>query len=715
MKTPFANVLICAMLSGDFSLSLVSGQTASTAATPKSPDQESPVVLSPFEVATDRDTEYRASHAASSNRFATSLFDTPQSVTVLTEAFLNDIEAVDLIEEALIYVPGVSRGEYGAGGESNINIRGQPVPETLHDNMPSLYTNVRPDSAIIQRVEVIKGSSSSLYGSSWPGGIVNMLTKRPQAKSRYEFALQMGSRNFLRTTADLTGPLNQSKTLRYRLIGAFESSDSFRDVVNNDRITLFPALSYQFKSGTQLGASFEYLHSRQTADPHLPIFTGQTRVTLPRERFLGLPDRDFEIHKRSLRLFFDHRISEDWALRFNYVGTDILSDKDSGQLTGAANPTTRRQARRINRQFITDETHAAQIDVLGTTKLGPVTLRTLIGADAQDRPFRDLITTARNLTPNFVDVDNPSPIYQLAGQPMVLNHNTSKTTSYGAYVQSQASVLKDRLQFILGYRLDGMTQESTSLTLPAPVSYTPPNVVTPRYAILFRPIDRVSLYATYGESFRFETSGRPIFGTDRRLDPTTGVLYEVGAKSRFFDGKLHLDLEVFELTREGIVVGDPDHTGFVLQSGLERSKGYAVSFNTDPIPGRLTLFGGYGYTDGKVERDLNANLVGKPLRGTPEHSFTVFAKYRVQTGKLKGLGYGLGVQYSSKQYGPTSQNFSDPGYTVVNAQVNYAWRNYSLNLAANNLFDEYYWRPGGTNGNRAGDPLSFRGSIRARF
>jgi iron complex outermembrane receptor protein len=344
-----------------------------------------------------------------------------------------------------------------------------------------------------------------------------------------------------------------------------------------------------------------------------------------------------------------------------------------------------------------------------------VKLRTLIGADFQDRPWRYLITTAQNLTPNFVDVDRPTYDYVLSGAPMVLNNNTSKTTSYGGYVQTQGSVLKDRLQLILGYRLDGTTQESTSLTLPQPVKYTPPNVVTPRYAILYRPIESVSLYATYGESFRFETSGRPIFGTDRRLDPTTGVLYEAGAKSRFFEGRLHVDLEVFELTREGIVVGDPDHPGFVLQTGLERSKGYAVSFNTDPLPGRLTVFGGYGYTDGKVVRDLSPALVGKPLRGTPKHSYTLFAKYRVTTGRLKGLGYGAGVQYSDVQYGPTNQNFHAPAYTIVSAQLNYAWRNYSLNLAANNLFDKVYWRPGGNNGNRSGDPLNVRGSIRARF
>lgn len=694
----------------------VSGQTSRPVGAANRADELAPVVLSPFEVTTDRDdTEYRANHAASSNRFNTSIFDTPQSVTVLTEAFLRDMEVVDILEEALIYVPGVARGEYGNGGESNITIRGQPVPETLHDNMPALYTNVRPDSAIIQRVEIIKGSSSSLYGSSWPGGIVNMMTKRPLEKPRYDFTVQMGSHNFFRSVVDLTGPLSRSRNLRYRLIGAFEDSESFRDLVNNDRLTLFPSLSYVFRPGTQAGVSFEYLHSRQTSDPHLPILTGQTRVTLPRERFLGLPDRDFEIHKRSLRVFFDHRFTDHWALRFNYVGSDITSDKDNGQLTGTANAVTRRQARRQNRQFIIDETHAAQVDVLGRTELGPVSLRTLIGFDIQDRPWRDLTTTAQNLSPNFVDVDRPTYTYVLTGAQTTLNHNTSKTTSYGGYVQNQASLLRERLQFILGYRLDGMTQESTSLTLPTPVSYTPSNVVTPRYAVLFRPTDRVSLYATYGESFRFETSGRPIFGTDRRLDPTTGVLYEVGAKSRFFDGRLNVDLEVYELNREGIVVGDPDHPGFVLQTGLERAEGYAVSFSTDPLPGRLTVFGGYGYTDGKVVRDINPNLVGKPLRGSPKHSYTAFAKYRVATGRLKGFGFGLGVQYSDVQYGPTNQNFSAPAYTVFNGQMNYAWRNYTFNVAANNLFDKVYWRPGGNNGNRAGDPLTVRGSIRARF
>jgi iron complex outermembrane receptor protein len=240
--------------------------------------------------------------------------------------------------------------------------------------------------------------------------------------------------------------------------------------------------------------------------------------------------------------------------------------------------------------------------------------------------------------------------------------------------------------------------------------------LSPRYALLYRPVNSVTLYATYGESYRPDTSGRPIFGTNERLKPVTGVLYEVGAKTRFFDGRLSVDIEVFKLDRENIVDTDPNNAGFVLQSGLERSKGYAISFNTDPLPG-LTLFGGYGYTDGRVlENTTNPTIVGRPLRGTPKNSFTLFAKYRFKTGPLRRLGLGVGVRWLDDIPGVTNTTLVFPSYTVVDAQVNYAWRRYKFNLAVKNLFDEYYWANAGAfNANRAGVPLSYRASVRMAF
>jgi iron complex outermembrane receptor protein len=682
-------------------------------ANPAPADKDTIVRLSEFEVSTSRDTAYRANSAVSSNRSDTPLFETPQSITVLTEAFLRDIEALS-VAEALEFIPGVTPGDAGTGGADMVQTRGQAIPETLLDNMPDLNTNVRPDPALIERVEFIKGSSSSLYGSSWPGGVINSITKRPKAKTAYEFATQFGSFGLFRQTADFTGALNQKKTLLYRLVGAYEQSDSYRDKVNSDRWTILPALTYVLASGAKFTVTHEYLHSRQTADPFLPIFTGDTQVRLPPERFLGLPDKDYDIFKRATRLFFDHRLSDHWSLRLGYVYSTIIADKMSGQLTGNANPTTRLQARRINRQYIATGAQVLQGDVLGKWTTGPIGHRTLIGFDVRKQQ-NDLATYFQNITPATVNVDNPGYTYALNGAVITNIHNVAFSNSYGAYVQNHASMLKEKLQFVVGGRLDGLSQDTITLTQTKRTSYTPPNVITPRYAVLVHPTNDTMLYATYGESFRPDVSGRPIFGTTAKLNPTTGVLKEVGGKTRFYEGRLSLELDVFELTREGIVVADPDHTGFVLQSGLERSRGYSFSFNTDPLPG-LTFFGGYAHTDGKIVSDTNRALIGRRLQGTPKHSFNAFAKYRVRTGALKGLGFGAGVRWVDDRPGATNTTLMFPGYTVVNAQVNYSWQRYAFNVAVNNVFDEFYWaNVAAFNGNRAGLPLSYRASLRAKF
>ncbi len=693
------------------SVLLVAAASLPAQTTPPAGD-DTIVQLSEFEVSTTRDTAYRANNSVSSNRANTALFDTPQAITVLTEEFLRDIEMIDL-NEALVFIPGVVEGQAGVGGDNPVESRGQSMTRLL-DNMPDESSNVRPDTALVERVEVIKGSSSSLYGSSSPGGVINTITKRPKARPASSLSTQFGAFNLRRQTVDFTGPLNASKSLLYRLVAAYEQSDNFRDYVNNDRWTLLPALTYILQPGTQVTVSHEYLHTRQTMDNGLPIFTGDTTVRLPRERYLSLPDFDYEIIKRATRAFFDHRFSDHWSMRAGYVYTTFWLDKPGGQLTGQASATTRRQARRINTQHIEADSQVFQADVLGQFTTGIIAHRTLLGFDWRTKN-NDLSTVAQNITPNFVNVDTPTYNFTLSGAPSTLNHNTADSVSSGVFVQDQASLFQEKLQFVVGFRLDATEQDSTSLTLPQAVNYTAPKVLTPRYAVLWHPVPNLTLYAAYGESFQPDLSGRPIFGSDQRLDPVTGTLYETGAKSKLFGGRLWLDVNVFQLERENIVTSDPDNTGFVLQSGLERSKGYEVSFNGDPLP-NLTLFGGYAFTDGQVVSDTNRTLIGKPLRGLSRNNFTVFAKYRFRSGRLKGLGLGAGVRQSDSRPGATNTTLVFPGYTVANAQANYAWRNYALNVSVTNLFDEYYWaNVAAFNGNRAGEPRAWRASLRVNF
>lgn len=688
------------------------GLSAQTPPPARPAAEDSIVRLSEFEVSTSRDTAYRANNSISSNRSNTPLFDTPQTITVLTEDFLRDLEMIDL-NEALVFVPGLNEGEAGVGGDNPIMGRSQVLTRLL-DNMPDESPNVRPDPALVERVEVIKGASSSLYGSSSAGGVVNSITKRPKARREYAATTQVGSFGLFRQTVDATGPLNASKSLLYRFVAAYEQSDSFRDRVNSDRWTVLPVLTWVVRPGTQVTLAHEHLESRQTMDNGLPIFTGDTAVRLPRARFLSLPQFDYRIVKRATRAFFDHRFDDHWSLRLGYVHTTVWLDKPGGQLTGQASATTRRQARRLNTQHIENENDVIQGDALGQFRTGPLSHRLLAGFDARLRR-NYLHTTAQNLTPNFVNVDQPEYTFVFSGAPQVLNHNTSDADLYGFFAQDHVSLFDQRLQLVAGLRYDTAEQESTSLTVRTPITYQPPDVITPRYAVLWRPVPAVTAYASYGEAFQPDFSGRPIFGTDRRLDPVTGQLVEGGLKSKLAGGRLWLDVAFFRLERENIVNADPNNTGFVLQSGLERARGYEISFNADPLPD-LTVFGGYSFTDAYVASDTNRALIGRRVQGVPRHSFTTFGKYRLRNGPLKGLGFGAGVRWVDDRPGANNTTLVFPGYTVVNAQVNYAWRRWAFNLSVANLCDEYYWaNVAAFNGNRAGTPLSWRGSVRVRF
>lgn len=674
---------------------------------------DKPVLISPFEVTADRDTSYRANNAVSANRADTAIRDTPQSIFVLTEEFLKDFEIVDL-QEAMAYVPGVSMGTQGTAGDNEINIRGFAMIGSTQDNLPDTNTNVRPDSAIVERVEVLKGASSSLYGSSSPAGVMNTVTKKPRARPAYLFSAQFGSYKFLRSQIDFTGPLNRDRTLLYRLVAASEGAGSFRNQVNSDRWTVYPSLAYVFGPGTQVAVSFEALHSREVGDPGIPIIGNEPLPSLPRSRFLGAPERQYDIWKRAWRATFDHAFSPTWHLRAGYVHTNISADKPTGQVTGRVNVTTRVIARQFGQQVISDDNDAFQVDLLGQFKTGPVSHRSLFGTDYRYTDRHRLIGYVRTVTPGL-NVDRPNYTPTTVGAPTINANNTADSSFYGAYWQNQASILEQRVQLVTGLRFDALTQDSTSLAQRTPVRFEPPNVLTPRLALLVRPWPNITLYAGYGEAFRPDTSGRPLFGTDKKLEPVTGKLHEVGAKGDFLDGRVHLDAEVYQVTNEGIVEADGNHPGFVVQSGAQESNGFSLSFNVDPVKG-LTMFGGYSYIDARNTETRNPALVGTPLPNAPRHSGSLFVKYRVPSGPLQKVGIGVGLRRVGTQHGPSNTTLEFPAYTVINAQADYAWRNYTFNVAVNNVFDELYWlRPSAFNGNRAGVPLSYRASVRARF
>lgn len=703
-----------ALLAG---LSAAAGAFAQSAPPPAAGTRDEPVLLSEFEVATERDTGYRANNAVSATRTNTAIRDIPQSITVLTEQFLQEIEALSP-DEALAYVAGISQGESGAAGDDSLNLRGQGLTNRLLDGLPDNNPNTRPDQALIERVEVIKGAASSLYGASSPAGVVNSITKKPKDKPAYSFLLQVGSDDLRRGTADFTGPVNRSKTLLYRLVLASEGAGNFRDYVNSDRWMVAPSLAWKVGLRTQVTVAFEWLHSRQVSYPGLPIIGTDPLPVLPRERFLGSPDVEFETRKRAYRAFLDHRFNANWSARLGYVYTDFDAYKGNGQITGRVAANRRTINRQFGLQVIDGWEHTGQADLLGRFKTGPVSHRTLIGTDVRNE-HRYLVNYNRTATP-AIDIFNPVYVPPTAFGAINTNaHNIANSTSAGFYVQEHASLLEERLQFVAGLRYDTLKQISTSYTVGTVASdFTPPDVLTPRVGVVLRPWRAVSVYGTYGESFRPDTSGRPIFGTDAKLEPETGILKEIGVKADFFDSRLSLNAAFYDIAKENIVSADSEHPGFVIQDGRQESRGFEVAFNLDPAPG-FSVFGGYNYVDASVTVDPgNNSTAGRPLPNTPMHSFQLWAKYQIRSGPLARLGFGAGANYVDDRMGRPSNNpviRSIPSYSVFNVQANYAWRRYRFNVYVSNVFDKHYWANGAVSTMIPGAPLGVRASVRTTF
>jgi iron complex outermembrane receptor protein len=227
----------------------------------RSPDASQPVQLNEFQVVSERDTSYRATNAAAGTRLGTAIKDLPQSITVLTEEFLQDIGAIT-IGDALAYVGGVTTGEGQPNGGDGTTIRGYLAPFPFKDGVRDESLNTKGDMADIERVEVLRGPSSFIYGNVFGlGGVINKISKRPKPKAGLNLRATIADYDFYRGEIDATGPISSDKSWMYRVVVAQEDGDTFRDYTHNKRLFIAPKVTKVFSPRTQLNLEGEFLRT----------------------------------------------------------------------------------------------------------------------------------------------------------------------------------------------------------------------------------------------------------------------------------------------------------------------------------------------------------------------------------------------------------------------------------------------------------------------
>ncbi len=655
--------------------------------------------------------DYRATRSVSATRTDTPIREIPQSISVVPRAVLEDTAAVR-VDAALDYVGGVARGN-NFGGQTlyEYNVRGFATGEYYRNGFPmNRGYQGSPDTAAIERLEVLRGPASLLYGRGDPGGTLNIVTKQPVAENSAVLGGLFGSHGLWRGTIDTTGALRADGSISYRLNGAAEGGGSFRGHVESSRQYLAPAFTWQVSPDTTFTLEGEFLHNERTFDRGVVAYGNRPGV-VPRDRFLGEPEVGNIRNTSGLgQLRFDHRINNDWSLRggAQYFGGTLDGRAVEPSSLLADGRTLRRELRQ--RDFAWNDLNI-QLNLVGRFTTGPVGHTLLAGIEYERYHNREILRRSNpGVSPFAIDI--LGPVYSQRLPALTRRTDTlENSNTYAAYLQDQIS-LTNRLKLVAGIRVEHFDQDfaQRNTGTASPQAQT---AATPRVGLIYELTSNVSTYASYAQSFR-PNRGGDISG--RSFSPEKGEAYEVGAKFDLFSDRLSATAALFHITKENVLTANPADTTYSIAAGEVRSRGFDLTLAGNPMPG-WRVIGGYAYIDAEVTRDATLRP-GTRLLNVPRHSASLLNVYEFQAGTLEGLGVGSGINLVGSRAGDTvGSTFRLPAYATVDLLAYYKIGDrVRLNLNVNNLLDRtYYDRSYNSVWVSPGAPLTVLGGVTIRL
>lgn len=648
------------------------------------------------ETATGPVLGYVAKRSATATKTDTAIIETPQSISVVTADQIETQKAATLLD-ALQYSAGVI-GELSAlgttlYGSDSVFLRGfQADPQFgsfYRDGMrygANIYYGGQEPYGL-ERIEVLKGPSSVLYGAAAPGGIVNTVSKRPLLTPLREVSVEYGSYDRKQMAADFGGALDQEGAWSYRLTGLVRDSDTHVDFGRNDRVYIAPALTFRPSDATSLTLLASYQHSKTSTTNYLPV-TGTALANpngrLPRDRFLGEPDwNSFDEKSWTVGYLFEHAFSENFKLRhglrhyrsdvdYKYVlFGDVSADNRTLNRSGSAARWFANDA-----DILTSDTNLEYSFATGT-----VLHKTLVGVDT---------TNVDRSSDRERGAVNPIDIYNPVYDPRTIT--TSPWRQFrdhedkeGFYVQDQMKI--DRWTVLLGGRYDKARIESLSLHSPADNTDEKDSALTGRAGLVYEFENGFAPYASFSQSFE------PQAGLDRnsqRFDPTEGEQYEIGLRYQPSGTQTMLSAALYELTRTNVLTPDPVDSDFSVQAGEVRSRGLELEAKTT-LADNLDLIAAYTYTDARVTKSNTDAEEGARFNGTPYHIVSLWADYRLNALGLAGWQVGGGVRHVGERPDDTALDaVGGPSYTLFDARVSYERDHWLFAVNAKNLTDKRY-------------------------
>lgn len=648
----------------------------------------------------------------------TPIIETPFSVQVVPQQVIRSQQAIN-IQEVLRNVSGVNFAGTNGGREAIFSIRG--FGNQFGGTIPVLRDGYRlygsfqavPEVSNLEQVEVLKGPSSILYGQIEPGGIINLVSKKPLSEPFAEVELQLGNQGLVRPRFDLSGPLSRDGQFLYRLNGLYKHEWSFRDFdIATERYSIAPVIAVKIDDRTDLDFSVEYINNRGPADFGITKF-GKGVAPIPRSRVINDPNDTINTDYVGAGYSFEHRFNDDWKLRngFRYISYNYdYSVIALPFIVNNAN-VTRFYADQDGQQ----QSYSLYTSAVGKFATGSIKHELLAGIDLNHSEDRILTVFGG---PSTINIFNPD--YNLINKPdrselPLFNDVLTTSNRLGIYLQDQISFLPN-LILVAGFRYDTVTQDvsnvQTDFTEGGRTEQTN-DAVTPRVGLLYRPIPELSIFANYSQSFKPNTATT---SGGNFLEPEKGEGFEVGLKTELFNEKLLATFTYFNITKQNVAVTDPVNQLFSSAIGEQQSQGVELDIVGEILPG-WNITGSYSYIDAKVTQDTDRTFVNNRLFGVPYNSANLWMTYEIQSGTLQGLGFGAGFNYVGDRYGDLANSYTVGDYVIGNMAIFYKRDNYRIALNFKNISNANYIEAGTGNegGIEPGQPFSVIGSFSVQF
>ena len=642
--------------------------------------------------------------STSGTRLPLRLVETPQTIQVIPNQILKDQQTQNLNDVTKNMTGVISNNMYTSytmRGFTNSYYNQFLTFDGFVGNMYQWTQMVQLYN--IDRVEMIAGPASALYSTGSPGGVINMVTKKPQQERMYSFNVVTGSWGLIDVSTDLTGSLTKNKKLRYRLNAGYNYANSFRPDQFNKNIVIAPSIAYHLSDKTNITIDYVFAEndSRFGQDHGGLVLMNKDSTYnwkgLDNKFQFGSPKSYSQIQNNNLTLRFNHKFNEHFAV--TYMSRGIWSKVNSGEIYGnywGDNYLTKlpdSMQRAYNTWY--EKPYNFQNSVFTTIKFGNETFKNnlVVGADYQiygetyNRYISGNANTVSFLNPNYANDnynfprDSTTNIWDVK----------EKTTQIGGYIQ-YLTTFKNKITVLLAGRYENFIYLRAPNSKDTQTSADTSNakVFLPRAGLVYNITKNQSVYGSYCESFmpQYDNSR----STGGPYPPQKGKQFEIGYKGLFFGGKLMASSALYAINFVNILQNDPNDPNHIKQIVVPGLTSKGAEFTLQGNINQFSIIGGYVYNSVVFSTNSPLGPKGGRYDNAPKNVANIWIKYSIpDKTKMKGLSLALGGKFVGDRVGYASnQHFVLPSYYLLDASINYAYKQFVFGLNCYNITNTVY-------------------------